>query len=192
MNIEEFHCIQAIENIPSILAHGILSHEKAESLKHRSVAMAVVQERRDKVRIPRGLRLHQYANLYFHARNPMMYRLQDLASQLCVLRVSSTALQTPGAVIADQNASSDWVRFLDPSQIAQLDLEAVFARDWRDDHLPSYWRKKSQKCAELLIPKSLPPELLSGAYVVSDAEKASLRSAGFSLPIDIDSDLFFR
>ena len=58
MNIEELHCIQAIENIPSILTHGILFHERAEPLEHRSVAMAEIQEKRDGVRIPRGLRLH--------------------------------------------------------------------------------------------------------------------------------------
>ena len=121
----------------------------------------------------------------------MMYKLQHLSAQLCVVRVSATALQTHGAVIADQNASSDWVRFLDPSQIAQLNLEAVFARDWRDDHPPSYWRKKSQKCAELLIPNGVPPEQIAGAYVVSDGAEAALRATGFTLPISIKPDLFF-
>lgn len=192
MKIEEFHCIQALENIPSILAHGILSHERAERLEHRSVAMAEVQERRDRVKIPKGLRLHQYANLYFHARNPMMYKLQHLSAHLCVLRVSASAMQTQGAVIADQNASSNWVRFLDPSQIAQLDLEAVYARDWTDDHPPSYWRKKSQKCAELLIPNCLPPEQIIGAYVLNETSEAALQAGGFTLPISIGPDLFFH
>ena len=67
--VTELHCIMPIRNIPSVVAHGILSHESAGKLMHHSVAMQPMQERRDVKTVPGGLRLHQYANLYFHARN---------------------------------------------------------------------------------------------------------------------------
>ena len=178
--------------MPSILGHGILSNERAAQLPHKSVAMSEVQERRDKVKVPKGLRLHQYANRYFHARNPMMFKRKGMASKLCVLRIAKKAMQLSGAVIADQNASSNWVRFLAPSQIDQLNLTAVFATDWRDDYEPAYWRKKSQKCAELLIPHVLPVDFIEGAYVVNAKAQKDLESTGFELPISIDADLFFH
>src|SRR3954468_8285242 len=114
--VTEFHCIMPIGNIPSIMEHGILSHERAAKLKHHSVAMQEIQDRRDKKQVPGGLKLHQYANLYFHARNPMMYKRKGEAASLCILRVSTRVIAIEGAVISDQNAASDYVRFLHPRQ----------------------------------------------------------------------------
>jgi ssDNA thymidine ADP-ribosyltransferase, DarT len=66
--VTEFHCIMPIENIPSVLARGILCHENAAKLYHKSVALRNVQDVRGQKQVPGGLKLHQYANLYFHAR----------------------------------------------------------------------------------------------------------------------------
>ena len=74
--VTEFHCIMPIANLASVMNHGILSHERAAKRPHRSVALQPVQDKRDKKQVPGGLKLHQYANLYFHARNPMMYKRQ--------------------------------------------------------------------------------------------------------------------
>jgi hypothetical protein len=80
--VTEFQCIMPIGNIPSVMAHGILSHERASKLAHASVAMDAIQEKRDKKHVPGGLKLHQYANLYFHARNPMLFKRKDQAADL--------------------------------------------------------------------------------------------------------------
>ncbi len=85
--IKELQCIMPLDNIPSVLEHGILSYERAAKLKHHSVAMPEVQDLRDKKQVPRGLKLHQYANLYFHARNPMLYKRKN--EDICVLRIST-------------------------------------------------------------------------------------------------------
>src|SRR5438552_9608106 len=121
--VKEFQSIMPLDNIPSVLKYGILSNERAEKLLHRSVAMQEVQERRDVRKVPGGLKLHEYANLYFHARNPMLYKRKDEAEKLCVLRVSTGVCSIPGVVFTDCNASSDYVRFLDPSQWTVLDFE---------------------------------------------------------------------
>jgi hypothetical protein len=193
MKIEEFQSIMPIRNIPSVLEHGILSHERMTRLPHASVAMQEVQDRRDHVRIPGGLMLHQYANLYFHARNPMMFKRQNEAAELTVLRISTEARHIPGAVIADQNAATDWVRFLSIEQAGLLDLEAIYARDWRHPNDPiAFRRHKAKKCAEFLIPHCLPASYLTGAYVLNDAARIELVGLGFALPIEIDADLFFH
>mgnify|MGYP002762375714 CR=1 FL=1 len=75
--------IQAIDNIPSIMQRGLLSNEKTRSINHVSIAMNEVQARRELVRIPNGLRLHQYANLYFDPRNPMLSRKRSQKSIRC-------------------------------------------------------------------------------------------------------------
>lgn len=73
--VAELHYITPIENLDSILGRGILSHNRAARLEHRSVALESVQDIRRGKSVPGGSTLHSYANLYFHARNPMMYRL---------------------------------------------------------------------------------------------------------------------
>lgn len=104
--VTEFQCIMPLENIPSVLKLGILSNERSAKIEHRSVAMEDVQEKREQKHVPGGLKLHQYANLYFHARNPMLYKRKSETNNLCVLRVSTEILQLPGVVFADCNASS--------------------------------------------------------------------------------------
>ena len=190
--VKEFHCIMPIANVSSVLEHGILSYARAAALVHRSVAMLPVQDRRDKKCVPGGHMLHEYANLYFHARNPMMFARQEEASRLCVLQVSLDVLKVRGVVLADRNAASDWVRFLQPSQSALLDLDRIYAIDWRDPNRFTFYDKKQKKCAEVLVPAVVEPRFLVGAYVMDRAAAASLVALGFTLPVTIEPVLFFR
>ncbi len=192
MKIREFHCIMPIENIPSVIKHGVLSNHGASKLRHRSVTMPEIQELRSKVRIPHGRPLHHYANFYLDARNPMLYKRRDDATQLCVLRISTAARHIEGAVLTDQNASSKYVRFLAISQASLLDLEAIYSRDWQHpgDERATF-RHKSRKCAEFLVPDRLPPEFIEGAYVVNTMAKRSVVETGFAHPVAIEPDMFF-
>jgi hypothetical protein len=191
--VTEFQCIMPMENIPSVLALGILSHEQASKLVHATVAMEAIQDKRDKKQVPGGLKLHQYANLYFHARNPMMSKRRHEAPKLCVLRVAKRVLDIQGAVISDQNAASAYVRFHAPDQISLLDLDTIFARSWKhpEDQIRE-WKHSSAKCAEVLIPQRIPPELIEGAFVLNSVAKQSLTDIGFPLSITIDANLFFH
>lgn len=190
--VKEFHCIMPIANIASVLERGILSHERASKIEHKSAAMQEIQDRRDKKRVPGGLRLHQYANLYFHARNPMLYKRKADAASLCVLGVSIEVIHLDGVVITDQNAASDWVRFLHPRQIHLLDFDAIFALDWQHSDDPiAYRRHKSKKCAEVLVPQFVDPKFLIGAYIV-DWNVADKLSQICALPLTIDASMFFR
>jgi len=179
-------------NTASVLQHGILCYEEAAKINHQSVAMQPVQDLRDKKVVSRGRMLHQYANLYFHARNPMMYKRQNEIDQLCVLRISTLVLQLSGVVLADCNAASAWVRFLAPSQASLLDLDAIYAVDWTHPDRHEYFRRKSKKCAEVLVPERVDPQFLTGAYVVDNQARVQLATSGFSLPIQIEPAIFFK
>jgi hypothetical protein len=126
--VTELHCIMPMANIASVMRHGILSYERAAKLAHHSVALQPVQDKRDQKHVPGGMKLHQYANLYFHARNPMLFKRLSEVDSLCVLRVSKEVLGIKGAVISDQNAASDYVRFLDPSQWKFLAFDDIVCK----------------------------------------------------------------
>ncbi|MBC6936181.1 MAG: DUF4433 domain-containing protein [Chloroflexi bacterium] len=72
------------------LKHGILSHKEAQNYPHISVADQAVQARRARKRVPDGLPLHHYANLYINAQNPMLFiKCQEgFRNTICVIRVN--------------------------------------------------------------------------------------------------------
>ena len=191
--ITEFHCIMPIANVCSVMVHGILSNERAARLQHHSIALQPVQDRRDQKHVPGGLKLHQYANLYFHARNPTMYVRRDEAPNLCILRVAKQVVELKGTVICDQNAASDYVRFLHPRQWTVLDFDAIYALDWTHPNDPAaYYRHKSQKCAEVLVPQRVEVQFVTGAYVVDADAMSRLCALGLDLPVTPNPVLFFR
>jgi len=181
-----------IANIPTVMTHGILCHDEAAKLSHHSVAMQVIQDLRDNVQVPGGMKLHQYANLYFDARNPMMFKRQAERASLCVLRVNKSVMATEGTVLSDMNAASKYVRFLAPTQIKYINFDMVFAEDWRHpgDQI-AYFRHSAVKCAEVLVPSAVLFSNIQGAYVVSEAAKVSLQQTGFGLDITVNPHLFF-
>jgi len=189
-DLTELHYIVAIENVPSILEHGILSNIQASRLPHQSVAMQAMQDRRAKKTVPGGRKLHSYANLYICGRNPMLYLRQ--AKEVCVLAVSPDVLDLDRVVVADGNAGGDYCRFADgASGLRIVDEERTFAEYWTDSDQLEYWRKKTAKCAEVLVPDRVDPHYLLHAYVRNEAMKAKLEDLGVDLPIRIDRNLFF-
>ncbi len=197
-DLEMFHYITPIANVPKILDYGIFAHLWVQNLRHESVALPQVQDRRSRVTVPdgrpHGRPLHDYANLYFCARNPMLYYLKDHHAKLCVLHVSVDVLDLPGVVVTDRNAARRDARFSPASSgLDHIDWRRVFANDWQhpgdsqaqDDH-------KGIKCAEVLVPYRVPPKYILGAYVPCRETRATLRNLVPSLVVAVNPHLFFR
>lgn len=191
--LTELHYITPITNVLSILQHGILSHNRAKRVQHQSVAMDEIQDRRSKVTVPGGKKLHEYVNLYICARNPMMYKRQAQHQELCVLRISPKVLDIANAVITDGNASSDYTRFAAaPKGISIVDRDRTFAEVWTDPDPVQKFRKASAKCAEVLVPDKLNIEFITGAYVSCQQALDEFQALGTGLPVVINSHFFFR
>jgi len=175
------------------MTKGILSHKQSKKIDHNSVAMEEIQERREKKIVPGGRPLHEYVNLYFHARNPMLYVRQSQHIDLCILRVSPQVLDLPEVVITDRNASSAYARF-DPAPrgLSIVDKEMTFAEYWTHSDPIEAMRRKSAKCAEVLVPDRIDPILIMGAYVSCPDAKTTLDALGVDIPVAINSYLFFR
>lgn len=160
--------------------------------------MPEIQDRRARKMVPGGRRLHEYANLYFHARNPMLSRLRDQHAELCVLRINLAVLDLPEVVITSQNAASDYAQFYpSPQGLANLNYELVFAEYWThpEDQILE-WRHKSIKCAEVLVPQRISAEHVLGAYVSNPTTKGTmenqLREEGLALNVTVNSHMFFQ
>lgn len=196
-DVKELHYITHIDNLKSILQNGILCYNKAKKIQCKSIADPEIQKRRNKVIPGANRKLHDYVNLYFNARNPMMFKRKDIHKELAVLWVDSTILDETGVVISDRNASSDYARFYpSPGGLESLDGTLVYADDWRHEDTFQYWKRKSAVCAEVLVPNFVPPKFITGIYV-SCAESnqkvvSLLAGTQISNKVGVKSNLFFQ
>ncbi len=190
-DIKQLYYITPIANVPSILQRGILSHNQAEKIGHKSIAEEGVQERRLNKKIP-GTKntLHDYANLYFDAHNPMLSARRHLNDSICVLRISANVLKINGIIVTDQNASRACRFMILEDGLDFLNKDEIFAQFWinRDDPFEEY-RLKGVKCAEVLVPGRVDTHFITGAYVANNRALASFRQVS-SLPVEI-AHIFF-
>lgn len=192
-DVVELYYITPIDNVRSILKHGILSNKLAANLPHKSVAMEEIQGRRKDKRIPGAGHLHDYANLYFDAHNPTLSKVRSYNDSICILRVDHEVLDSPNVIITDRNAASAYARF-DPLDkgLAALDKDTVFAQYWT--HIENQyreWTHKSIKCAEVLVPEKVHPNYILGAYVANKTAMANFTSLSTRLTVCIRGDIFF-
>ena len=194
--LPELHYITPFANVQSILRRGLLSHNRAARFNPESVAAPEIQARRKGRRIPNAGLLHDYVNLYICARNPMLFKRRDGFDRICVLSVSPDVLDIPNTIIADRNASSGYARFQpSPGGLKIIESDLVFAEFWTSLDQVEQWRKKSAKCAEVLVPGCVAAQHILKAYVKDDSCRERLRTllANETLILDVavNKRLFF-
>ncbi len=122
----------------------------------------------------------------------MMYKRKEQHLGLCVLQVSTDVLDLPGVIIANGNAASDYTRFMEsPIGLSKIDAELLFAQYWTDPDPIEQWRKRSAKCAEVLVPDKVEPRFITGAYVSCTEAERTLEATGSRLTITVDGHFFF-
>lgn len=182
--------ITVAENLESILEHGILSHNNAEEVDHISIANEEVQDRRASVILPSGESLHSYANLYFWARNGMMYRRRETPG-LCVIRVSNQVLDVPGAYYSTRNASADGADFFEcDGDFEQLDESRLYSKTWMSDNGPDHDKMQCMQ-AEVLIPDRIGVQFIECIYVRTKEEAETLKRRFPGLDVRVYPGLFF-
>ncbi len=196
--LEELHYIAAISNVASILLHGILSNHliKRRKIEHESVADSNVQDTRSRIVVPgqRGRPLHHYANLYFNARNTMLYRIhRHEGKKVCVIRVNPSVIELPEVVIADGNAASEeftafWAY---PDGLDRIEEEIVYARSWNHANFIVKATRKRQMCAEVLVPDHVDSDYITGIYVCNNSDRDDLAEICDHEMLTVRSYLFF-
>lgn len=200
-DIAELHYITHVENVPSVMKRGILSRYRVSRVpgtKPTSIADPDILERRAGRYIPSGHRrtsLDRYANLFFNARNAMLYRrINDydtkervVPESLAILRVAGSVLDLPGVVITEMNAAAGveprW--YTVDEGLRRLDHDEIFARYWEGhSHM-------QRMMAEVLVPDRVPTRYLIGIYMVSRAASKSVPWSAH-LPVTVSAYHFFK
>ncbi len=171
-----------------------------------SLADPQVQQCRKNKILPNGKLLHDHANLFFHARNPMLYKRIDpkqhagkpgLLDDICVCKVSPQVMKENEVWVTDFNAASSGVCYYPVDEgIMRLDYALVFAKSWTALDINEQSRRKKIKSAEVLIHKKVPPHLILGVYVGSqsafDSVTKILTETQKNVSVALNKDLFFQ
>jgi O-acetyl-ADP-ribose deacetylase (regulator of RNase III) len=194
--IKSLFYITHVENVPSILRHGILSHAMMES---RNVSFTpiydaeIVSKRKHKATPERGS-LWEYANLYFQPRNPMMYRVihEKAKKDLAVIGVKPSVLELPHVMIADGNAANNLTRFFTAAEgrkVIQGQWSAIQAEYWNDVD-----GSKRKIMAECLVPDQVMPDQIHTVFVADHETKKRVEGLIGSAPMPAvpEPNLFFR
>jgi len=186
--------ITHIENIPSMLQNGILSHDQIaqQRLEHTPIYdSGIVSSRKEKIINEESL--WYYANLYFQPRNPMLYRVIMEKSPDCiaVVAVDKKILGTPDAYITDGNAASGPTKFYPNSEFKTIErhIDRITSLQWWTESDAT----KRQIMAECLVPERIPPEYIRAIYVsrhdLADKIRNSVTSGISVIP---EPSMFFQ
>lgn len=108
-----YHLVH-VDNLQSILRHGLLSHRQLgqQYQTHKSIAYSSVQALRERIWIelkpppqPVRLNLHEFVPFYFVPRMPMLYARTSLQDDLVFVEVTPDLLRRSGTLFSDGNAS---------------------------------------------------------------------------------------
>jgi O-acetyl-ADP-ribose deacetylase (regulator of RNase III) len=194
-DIRSLYYITHVQNLPSILHNGILSHGQIEShgIPFTPIYDAdIVSNRKDKT-TPDNKSLWEYANVYFQARNPMMYRVvhEKGRRELAVVGVTPTIVDGKGVLVTDGNAASKATGFLRaPEGLKRLrdDWRIVQAEYWNDRD-----GSKRKIMAELLVPERIAPECIHTVFVADHETKQKVEGliGGARVPVVPEPNMFF-
>lgn len=173
-----------------MLAEGaLLSHDNAYRIRRPvDVSDPKVQAKRAaKVDPLYGRPLHDYVNLYFRARGPMLSKRRELRTSIVVLYVDRSLLHCPDVIFTDGNAASASTRFFsDPKDLEELDWDCLDAKYWQD-----FPEGKRKRAAEVLVPHRIALDLVAKAVVREESLRSKLQAQGWGTPVEVRQDWFF-
>jgi O-acetyl-ADP-ribose deacetylase (regulator of RNase III) len=173
--VDGLYYITHVQNLPSILQYGILSHQQVEdsSIDYKRIYnVDIVSNRRLKT-TPENKNLWQYANLYFEPRNAMLYKVLHFnddpraLENIAIVKVSRDILSALGVWMTNGNAASSETRITPVSKSALQEVVREIDRE--------YWSREDgslrKMMAELLVPNSVPPKWIEAIYVAKQEVK---------------------
>lgn len=197
--IQSLYYISPVENLPSILQEGILSHAEVQrrGIQFTPIYDAAIVENRRQVRTPDGRSLWNFANLYFQPRNAMLYRVvsEKKTRKVVVLAVKPQVLEI-ASFISIGNAASPLSVILPKEEglkaLQEKEVWEILHREWWAQEDGS----KRIMMSECLVPDRVPPDYIHTIYVAdrkdADEVRAILGAKAERIPVVQEPHMFFR
>jgi hypothetical protein len=179
--LRELYYISHVKNLDSILKMGILSHNKIveQGLPFERIYNPEVVSRREGIKVPDGRSLWDFANIYFQARNPMLFTVirNNPLDQIAVIGIDRRILGKDDIYITTGNAAHS------QSEIIPISEKKKYLPDILNQINRVYWNEvdgsKRTIMSECLIPTSISPNYIRSIYFADcDSKKKAEQSLG--------------
>lgn len=195
IEIKSLYYITHIENLNSILLHGILSHKSIEDqgLKYTAIYDNEIVSNRKMKNTPEGKSLWTYSNVYFQPRNPMLYRvvLEKSAKEIVVLALNPSILNNPGGYITNGDAANNATEFFNYNEgMEQIEVNwEIIKNEWWN----SVDGSKRKIMAEFLVPNVISQDVIHSIYVANHKIAENVKSilGCRNIPVIPEPKMFF-
>ena len=198
-HIQRFFYFSLIENLESMLTHGILSKNVVVETGFQSASFAEesVQERRhgklvelsDYSRVP----LHSLVPLYLTPRTPTLSARRKIQTELFFFDISLDAVcdDTAQFAFTNGNAGASQTNFYRSLyKLPEIPWDVIFSEYW-NDHVDG----RRKRCCEFLIYPSIPVKYFERLVVIGDLQaqqcQRAIAQAGLYIQVDISTNYFF-
>jgi O-acetyl-ADP-ribose deacetylase (regulator of RNase III) len=191
----QLYYITHINNLASILQHGILSHHNIEKdgIPYERIYDSGIVSNRQSILTPDSKSLWHYANLYFQPRNPMLYRVlyEKSYKDIAIVAVSGELAKRHDVFISLGNAAHSLSTIVPSSEYPK------YAARMKKNVDVEWWTEengsKRKIMSECLVPEAVGPENVQAIYVASHELANKLKDQLPTLiPIIPEPKFFFQ
>jgi len=196
LQIIGLYYITHVNNVPSILGNGILSHERVikDKIPYTPIYNKDIVANREGIQAPDGNSLWRFANLYFQPRNPMLYRVlcEKPPREIAIISVRHEILDRLDIFISNGNAAH-----LQSERLPSGEGRKIIPQIVKDTLMVDYWNEedgsKRKIMAEVLVPNFVAPEAIQSIYVANEEAKANLEALmpNSNIPVIPEPHMFF-
>jgi hypothetical protein len=182
-----------IDNLASIVQHGLFSHNTAPD--YVDISNPDVNSRRERTDPIHKKSLHEYVPLYFNPRNAMLYEKQaEYRSEIVLLEVTRSVCLSNYTLFTERNAAANRCRFAYClSDVEKFDWPSIQSLNWATDGVV-HIDKKQLMMSECLLYDHIDTEHLIAVHTMNTSMCSKLQSvlAGLQHPsIRSSPSLFF-
>jgi len=178
--IRGLYYITHVDNVPSILKHGILCHEKieAEGIPFTRIYDEEIVSNRHAIHVPDGRSLWKFANVYFQPRNPMLYRVihEKPVKEIAIIAVQPSILDRLDCYISNGNAAHSLSYILTMGDGKKILKDII-----KETLSVEYWKEmdgsKRKIMAECLVPDMISPDYIQAVYVSGHDTQKNVEAA---------------
>lgn len=135
-----------IDNLPSILKHGLLAHNNSH--KKVDISDCDVNNRRSRKEPIYNKSIHSYVPFYFNPKNNMLSRRRNIQDDIVILVFKKELLLKQGTIFTDSNASTDRAEFYNNlKDLKKLNFKCIYTKGYYS----GYEDGANKRMAEVLV-----------------------------------------
>jgi len=173
-----------IDNIPSIMTHGIFSHNHAfQKFNPTDISDPDVQSKRQhKKDSIYNSWLHDYVPTFFTIGNSMLSSVSYMNREICLLEISLDVLDNRSFVFTDGNAACSPTKFFNSiNDIDKIQWDVIHAQKWKG--------RSRERAAEVLISHPIKSDFIQAIHCYSFDSVKKINHV--STPCFISQNLYF-